>query len=137
MKHLTPKLILLAFTGLIMLASCEYEHPLVPAEPIDTTSIDTSGNDTTAVKDTISFSQDIVPIFTENCVLCHKGSNPPDLRVNKAYASLTDGNYVIANDVNNSIIYQQCKPGGGMSSYMSSSELKLLKRWIVAGAKNN
>jgi hypothetical protein len=128
MKHLTPKLILLAFSGLMMLASCEYEYTVVPAEPVDTTS----------ATDTISFSQDIMPLFLNSCATsnCHAGKHEPDLRTGKAYASLTDGNFVIANNPDNSVIYQVSKPGGSMY-YLTSTELKLLKRWISAGAKDN
>jgi hypothetical protein len=132
MKHLTPKLILLAFTALVILASCEYEHPLIPAEPVDTTS-----NDTTNQTDTISFKDEIIPFFTSKCVICHSGSTAPDLRANKAYSALMNGNFVVAGEPESSILYIKCKPGASMASYTSSNELKLLKRWIVAGAKNN
>jgi hypothetical protein len=133
MKHLTPKLILLAFTALVILASCEYEHPLIPAEPIDTTSNDT----TTAQEDTISFKDEIIPLFTSKCTICHGGSTAPDLRATKAYSALINGNYVVAKDPDNSILYQKCKSGGTMASYTSASDLKLIKRWILAGVKNN
>jgi hypothetical protein len=141
MKHLTPKLILLAFMGLIMLASCEYDYYVFPSEPKDTTAIDTTtdttGNDTTIVEDTISFVQDIIPFFNSSCVSCHKGSKPPDLRASKAYSSLINGNYVVAKQPDNSLLYTKCNTGGSMKVYTSASDLKLLKRWILAGAKNN
>jgi hypothetical protein len=128
MKHLTPKLIVLAFTGLVMLASCEYEHPLIPTEPEDTT--------TNPQADTISFSQDIIPFLNDNCVRCHKGSTDPDLRDNKAYSALMNGNYVDTAQPENSPIYQKCKTGS-MAVWTPVSGLKLLKRWIAAGAKND
>ncbi|MBK7029055.1 MAG: hypothetical protein IPH45_07520 [Bacteroidales bacterium] len=141
MKNLTPKILLLAFIGLIMLASCEYNYYVIPPEPeapIDTTgNTDTTNNDTTIVTvDTISFSQDLLPFFSNKCEICHKGSTPPDLRPSKAYASLMNG-FVVAKDIDNSVLYQSCKPGGSMKSYCSSAELKLIQRWILKGAKND
>jgi hypothetical protein len=101
------------------------------------TGADTTSNDTTiVVTDTISFSQDILPIFSAQCEVCHSGSTPPDLRANKAYNSLINGNYVIPEDADNSILYQEMKTGG-MKVYTNAANTKLVKRWIDAGAKNN
>ncbi len=142
MKNITPKILLFAFMGLIMLASCEYNYYVIPPEPeppVDTTSNnDTTGNnDTTVVVDSISFAQDIIPFFSAKCEICHKGSTPPDLRPAKAYSSLISGGFVVAGEPENSVLYQACKPGGSMKSYCSSAELKLLQRWILKGAKND
>jgi len=233
MKHLTSKLIFLAFIALVMLASCEYEYYVIPppvpkvssTDPHDTatsvylskkisvtfdmimdsssinwttftvkngttavagtfsysdatvtfipsgyltgntnytatittgvinksgiplaknyvwtftTGTDTTGNDSTGVvADKYSFEKDIIPFFTSSCVACHKGSQAPDLRANMAYSSLMNGNYVVAKDPDNSLIYQKCNTGGSMKNYASPGNLKLLKGWILEGAKNN
>ena len=126
MKYILPKLMVFAFAGMLMLASCEYEHPLIPA---DNTVYDST--------DTISFTSEIIPIFESKCVACHSGSTAPDLRADKAHASLLDGNFVVAKDADNSVLYQVCKTGGTMANYISADELKLIKRWIMAGAKND
>lgn len=135
MKKLTPRLILFAFAGLLVLASCEYDYYVIQPEPLP--PVDTTGNDTTVVTDTISFSQDLIPFFTAKCEICHKGSTPPDLRPSKAYSSLINGGFVVANKPNESSLYLSCKPGGSMKAYCSAAELKLMERWILAGAKNN
>jgi hypothetical protein len=240
MKHLTPKLILLVFTGLIMLvSSCEYDYYVIPSvapqvvstDPSDgdtgvflnktikvtfdgfmdvstltatsfnlkqgatsvagtirysgttasfipagyllantvytgtittgaksdagaklaqnytwtfTTGSDTSGVDTTGnndttvvVVDSISFAQDIIPIFTANCIACHKGSQAPDLRATKAYSALINGGYVVAKEPENSLLYTKCNTGGSMKKYTSTNDLKLIKRWILKGALND
>lgn len=134
MKHLTPKLLLLAFAGLLMLASCEYEYYVIPPEPVEPP--DTTGHDTTTTVDTISFAQEIIPIFSSKCTVCHSGSTAPDLRESKAYNSLKNGNFVVANEPDNSLLYTSLKTGS-MKSYISASELKLIRRWILAGAKND
>src|SRR5215472_7914240 len=56
---------------------------------------------------TVSFSKDILPIFSTNCALsgCHvPGGHVPDLTAANAYQSLTTGGYVTAGDPNNSVI---------------------------------
>ncbi|NVO20290.1 MAG: Ig-like domain-containing protein [Bacteroidetes bacterium] len=98
----------------------------------------TTGTDTTiVVTDTISFKDDVVPVFTKSCVACHKGSQPPDLRASMAFSSLTNGNYVVANEPQSSLLYNKCNSGGSMKKYISTADLNLIKRWILAGAKNN
>jgi hypothetical protein len=105
----------------------------------DTTgSSDTTHNDTTVVVvDSISFVQDIIPIFTTSCIACHKGSQAPDLRATKAYAALINGGYVVAKEPENSLLYTKCNTGGSMKKYTSTTDLKLIKRWILKGALND
>ena len=102
------------------------------------TGHDTASTDTTiVVVDSISFAQDIVPIFAAKCTICHSGSTPPDLRASKAYTSLVGGNLVVSKDPDNSTLYKEVKAGGGMATYASASDVSLIKRWILAGIKNN
>ena len=125
MKRKLKGLILLAGTMLMLLSACEYEftqYP-APAPPI--------------VGDTISFSQDIQPIFTAKCISCHPAVYKPDLTSGKSYSALSTGNYVIAKDPANSLLYTKCKTGGSMNSYVSTAQLDLIYRWINAGAKND
>jgi len=111
-----------------MFASCEYDfivypEPYVP--PVGT-------------EDTISFSQDIIPIFTAQCVKCHKaGAFAPDLTAANAYSAITTGNFVVATKPEESIIYTCLKAGGSMNQYITAEEAALIYRWVYAGAKNN
>ena len=71
-------LIILGFV-LITITSCEYKYiePLVielPDEPV-------------------SFSQQIDPIFQDQCITCH-ASTSPILTSGNAYNSLINGNYI-------------------------------------------
>jgi hypothetical protein len=111
-----------------LFASCEYDfivypEPYVP--PVGT-------------EDTISFSQDIIPVFTNNCISCHKpGSFAPDLTAANAYSALTTGDYVVASKPDESVLYTSLKAGGSMNQYITVEESALIYRWIYAGAENN
>jgi hypothetical protein len=85
----------------------------------------------------VSFSTDIQPIFTQNCVKCHGGTTNPDLREGKSYASLTTGNYINTASPAESVLYVEMAPNGGMSSYSNASQAQLVLLWIQQGAKNN
>jgi len=122
MKLQISYILLLAFAGLIVLASCEYDYYVIPP----------TGNDTT-----ISFTQDIIPFFTLKCEECHEGSTPPDLRPGNAYSSLINGGFVVPEKPEESSLYLSCKPGGSMEEFCSAAELKLMERWILAGARND
>lgn len=130
MKKRFLRLLFLSGTLLTMLTACEYDFiQPTPAPP----KID---------NDTISFSQDVQPVFTSQCVTCHStGAIAPDLSAGKSYSVLTTGNYIVANSPTTSEIYLVCKPGGSgginMSSYISTAQLALISRWIDAGAKND
>lgn len=116
----------LAGTLLLLLTACEYEF----IEPEKITP--------PPAGDTISFTQDVIPFFTAKCATCHRtGAVAPDLTAANAYTALTTGNFVVAGNPSTSELYIVCKTGGSMASYTSSDELKLIYRWIFAGAKNN
>jgi hypothetical protein len=111
--------------SLALLTACEYDI-VVPekAPPV-------------IVGDTISYSQDIQPIFTAKCIQCHPSVWKPDLTGANSYNALINGDYVISEDPDNSFLYVKCKPGGSMSTYCSAEQLALIRRWIIAGVKNN
>lgn len=110
------------------LSSCEYDF----IEPEKFNPPDTIENDT------ISFADDVLPFFASDCESCHKGSEAPDLRPDKAYNDLKNGGYIAANKPEESLIYTVCLPGGSMERYVNSTTgLSFLYRWIKAGAPNN
>lgn len=127
MKKTSSFILLVVFcASLALLTSCEYDivvpqkaPPVIPG-------------------DTISFVQDIIPVFNASCNSCHAaGSIPPDLSPANAFNALTSGGYVVANSLDNSSLYTVCKPGGSMATHTSAAQLALIGRWINAGAKNN
>jgi mono/diheme cytochrome c family protein len=126
MKKRFLGLLMLTGTLIMLLTSCEYDF-IVPAPEAVAPPPDS---------DTISFSTDIQPIFTANCVSCHQGGIAPDLREGKSYSALVP-DFVVAGEAENSSLYTKCATGGSMAGFIVASDLALMKRWINAGAKND
>ena len=124
MKKRLLRLLFLSGALISLLTACEYDY-IIPTPPPPV-----------ILGDTISYSQDIQPIFNAKCVSCHSGVNPV-LTSSVSYNSLIAGNYVVANSPTTSELYIVCKAGGSMSSYISSDQLAMISRWITAGAKND
>ena len=126
MKKKLLQLILSTGTLLLLLTACEYDfiEPTPPPPP-------------PPAGDTISFSQDIQPIFTAKCVSCHPAVYKPDLTVGKAYSALVSGGYVVDSIPASSSLYTKVNTGGSMATYISTEQVNLIYRWIYAGAKND
>jgi len=125
MKKRLLRLLFLSGTLLTMLTACEYDF-IVPTPP---TPKPPAG-------DTISYSQDIQPIFNNSCTSCHGGSIAPNLLTGQSYSALVPA-YVVAGSPETSDLYIVCKPGGSMAPHTSAADLNLIYRWIYAGAKND
>jgi hypothetical protein len=86
----------------------------------------------------VKYSTDIQPIFTQKCISCHTGTPAPDLREGTSYASLMSGNYVNKAAPNQSVIYTETAPNGGMYKYSNNNtDSQLILLWIQQGANNN
>lgn len=98
-----------------------------------------------AVTGTVSFSNDIIPIFSKSCGVpgCHNaGGKSPDLSTSKAYASLTLGGYLNVASSNQSVLYLYLSgkktPQMPLGATNNPSNLNnLVLAWITQGAKNN
>jgi hypothetical protein len=113
-----PAFIVLA--GIVLLSSCEkYSYVTEVINPVDT----------------VHFQTQIQPIFTSNCIVCHKGSRNPDLREGNSYASLRTGGYVNL-PAETSRLYRQITSSSHYS-YTLPAEKQLILIWIQQGALNN
>lgn len=93
----------------------------------------------------VSFSKDIIPIFSSKCSIsgCHNSSgHVPDLTETKAFNSLINGNYVNTATPEQSEVYlwltgkkNTAMPVGGPNNPSNINNLVLA--WIKQGAKNN
>jgi len=83
----------------------------------------------------VLFQTEIQPIFSNNCIVCHKGSRNPDLRAGASYASLTTGGYVNLPAIT-SRLYSQVV-SGSHTSFTIDTEKQLILNWIAQGAQNN
>ncbi|MDX8340192.1 hypothetical protein SLH46_13415 [Draconibacterium sp. IB214405] len=85
----------------------------------------------------VSFSTEIVPIFSSKCVACHyAGNQMPDLSPENAYSSINSSRYVNTSDPASSLIYTKPSPTGSHVKY-SEAEAALVLTWITQGAQNN
>jgi len=89
----------------------------------------------------VSFSTQIVPIFTNSCVSCHKtGGQAPDLTAANAYNSIQSMKLVNTATPASSIIYTEPNPANtAVHSWKkyTAAEAQLVLTWIQQGAKNN
>jgi len=106
--------------GMILFSSCEkYAYELETVNP----------------DEPVLFQTQIQPIFTNNCITCHKGSRDPDLRDGNSYASLSSGGYVNL-PAETSRLYSQVT-SGSHTSFTLDTEKQLILIWIGQGALDN
>jgi hypothetical protein len=106
--------------GMLLFSSCEkYAYQLETVNP----------------EEPVLFQTQIQPIFSNNCITCHKGSRNPDLRDGNSYSSLTTGGYVNL-PAADSRLYSQVI-SGSHASFTLDTEKQLILIWIGQGALNN
>ncbi len=119
--------ILLVLIAAVM-SSCYYDEVIKVEENIEVGEV--------------TFSVDIIPIFTESCAVsgCHNGNVSPNLLPANAYNTLINGNYVNVNDPKNSELYLWVSgkktlpmPPTGSDATINANVLA----WIEQGALNN
>ncbi len=125
MKKLLQILILISMS--LFLSSCYYD-----AFPEDLNPIDPD--------EEVSYKTDIMPLWAQ-CVGCHNGNEPPDLRDEFSYDELLNG-FVVPNNPESSILYQSLLGTNGIplmppGSKWPESKISLVKSWIDQGAKDN
>ncbi len=133
------KLLILLFTA-STLVSCERKY----IEPFPKATVVTK----------ISYSQEIEPLFTPDCTICHyNGGTFPDLTIGASYGELLTGTPVICTSYNScldtlnptlSLLYVKLLPSPtcgarmpSMASPWSSAKIQLVLDWIDQGAHNN
>lgn len=87
----------------------------------------------------ISYSQDIQPIWNDNCVSCHQSGTgvPLDLEANVSYNNIISEGYVNLDDPSASILYVKIFPGQSMEQYATDNQRAVVLKWIEQGALNN
>ena len=121
------KIILSIFAMGLIFGGCAYNF-IVEEEVVDPTDPDAPE---------VSFSGEIVPVFSSKCVSCHTtGNQMPDLSPENAYSSLNTSRYINTSDPASSLIYTKPSPTGNHVKY-SEAEAALVLTWITQGAQNN
>lgn len=86
----------------------------------------------------VSFKQDVLPIFTDNCTACHNSSsNPPDLRKENAYNALMNNNYINMGNAASSKLMIQIYDGHPDADALHYNEKTTILKWIQEGAQEN
>jgi uncharacterized membrane protein len=135
MKHFIQLLILLFIS--LLFNSCY--NDIGPIEP-----------EIEIPEEGVSFTEEIQPIFTQNCTSCHPNSGNLDLSEGIAYnqivnknAAAYDGKLIIPNEPENSILYKKIDHSNNyganmpLGSTLTANEITLIKEWITEGAQNN
>lgn len=103
---------------------------------------DNDGLDDNALED-VSLSEDVQPIFTDNCVGagCHgEGEVPPALTEGLTYDELWEMEMVEPGDPQGSVLYERMTsasrpmPPGGV---LPDNQLAVVRAWIEQGAEDN
>jgi hypothetical protein len=84
---------------------------------------------------TVYFATDVQPIFNNNCISCHGGTQAPDLREGKSYNMLTTRGYVNLPG-ETSKLYVKMTSNDHTARSTSTEKGKVLN-WINQGALNN
>jgi len=99
------------------------------------------GQDPNAPPQAVSFSGDLVPLFSANCAGsgCHDGSaHNPALTPDKAYNAIMSGGYTNTVVPTSSVLYGEVKSGSmPPSGAIKQSDMQKILDWIRNGAPNN
>ncbi|AEM71351.1 hypothetical protein Murru_2313 [Allomuricauda ruestringensis DSM 13258] len=124
-KYRSPIQRLTVLLLFISFQSCYYDHP----------------EEEVLSKTEVSFAADVQPIFDANCTVCHPALVPnPDLSEGNSYPTLINENYIIANDLDGSLLYQRLIGNPSVmppTGSLPDSQITLIKNWIEQGALNN
>jgi hypothetical protein len=132
MLHKKIKMAMLSCGSIFLLAGCYKDKTVLI---IKTEEITTP----------VSFSKDMIPIFSKNCTMsgCHStGGQVPDLTANNARRSLFEQDLIDINDPANSEVMGwltgTIKPAMPLGASTNPSNINaLMLAWIKQGAKNN
>ena len=96
--------------------------------------------DNPPIEEEVSYENDVMPLWVQ-CVGCHNGNVPPDLRDEFSYDSLLNG-YVEPFDAEESTLYKSLLGIDGVSlmppgSQWPDSKIDIVEAWINQGAKDN
>ena len=132
MLHKKIKMAAFGFAGMLLIAGCYKDKSIITVKVDEITT-------------PVSFSLDIIPIFSKNCTLsgCHSsGGQVPDLTANNARRALLEQNLIDLNDPKSSEVMGwltgTIKPAMPLGATTNPSNINaLMLAWIKQGAKNN
>ncbi|MDX2430692.1 MAG: hypothetical protein QNK35_07155 [Bacteroides sp.] len=85
----------------------------------------------------VSYSQDVVPIFANNCYSCHNNSNAPDFANGIAFEDYEDAS-AYGSSILGSIKHMEGFPAMPKGSAMlDSCSISTIEAWVNMGAPDN
>ena len=98
-----------------------------------------------SVPEIVSFSQDIQPIFNQNCISCHSGTSPDgnlNLESTVSYDNLLDPQmgYVDTTNPSSSLLYSSMNSTSNPmppNGKLANCKIEMVLKWIQQKAKNN
>jgi hypothetical protein len=125
------RIVVLLITGLVVasLSGC-YKDVISP------------GQDPDGPPQQVSFSGDLLPIFTANCATsgCHDAvpAHKPSLTAENAYKAITSGGYINTLVPTSSLIYSEVKSGSmPPTGALKATDAQKILDWIRNEAPNN
>lgn len=82
----------------------------------------------------IDFVTEILPIFDNDCKICHTGGQDPNLSAANAYDNIFEGNYVDTLNPESSALYSVLLSSGTHSGRTSNGNMQIILAWISQGA---
>lgn len=100
------------------------------------------GQDPNGPPQNVSFSGDLLPIFTANCATsgCHDAvpSHKPSLTAENAYNAITSGGFINTLVPTSSILYSEVKSGSmPPTGALKATDVQKILDWIRNEAPNN
>jgi hypothetical protein len=91
----------------------------------------------------VSFSHDVLPIFTRICVKCHSGENAPHSLVLQTYADVMagseNGDVIEPGDPAGSALIEKITTGKMPKNnpHLLPGQIRAIVEWVRQGAPNN
>lgn len=104
---------------------------LLETQPQAKPQVQTTAKSATKSKVTITYSSDIMPILSQNCVQCHNPNGSEASIPLDSYNSVI--NEIKKGDPGSSNLILSVD-GGEMNGMLTTNQLKLLKEWVKQGA---
>jgi mono/diheme cytochrome c family protein len=116
---------------------------LTPAPVPSATAADASAEPAAPETASVSFANDVKPIFSASCVNCHGGDQMKAGLDLKTYESLMAGSMqgavIFPGSPNQSVLIQQVAEGEmpKRGDKLTAEQVQLISDWVAAGAPNN
>ncbi len=96
------------------------------------------------ITENVSFSNDIVPIFSDHCVSCHVSGGlftglilSSDVAYNQLFTAGTNAPYINLSNPTSSSLYVKMITNMPPTGLLSSDKTEMILKWIEQGAENN